>query len=159
MTPDAIVHAIVTRLPGVVPKRSWGETALFFNPGNVLPHGVYFCTIKEHDGAPDRASQLDREGVFRLAIGLSPGTYSRLFGPRPKRPGKGGVAATGHDFTTLDELMPHPVYAWMGWAQILSPSSESFAEIFPLLNEAHAAAAAKFNKRTAAVSRRNLPKM
>jgi hypothetical protein len=33
MSPADIVKAITSRLPGVVPKPSWGDTALFFNPG------------------------------------------------------------------------------------------------------------------------------
>ncbi len=147
MTPSQVVLHIVTQLDGVVPKTSWGETSLFYNPGLRLPHGVYFCTIKDHDGANDRASQLDRPGVFRVAIGLSGPTYLQLFGPKPKRPEKGGVVNLRHDFTALNQLMPHPVYAWMGWAQILSPTREVFAEIFPCIEEAHWSAVRKFNQK------------
>lgn len=150
MKPDSIIQAVTDRFPGVVPKASWGETSLFYNPGRVLPNGVYFCTIKQHDGPNDTASRLDRPGVFRVAIGLPVPTYVRLFGPRPPRPPKGGTVATGHDFTALDTLMPHPVYAWMGWAQILSPSREQFDAIIPLIAEAHAAAVAKFARKPAA---------
>jgi hypothetical protein len=45
--PKNIVENIVTEFDGVIPKASWGETSLFYNPGQVLPNGVYFCTIKE----------------------------------------------------------------------------------------------------------------
>ena len=144
-----ITNKICSELSGVVPKSSWGETALFYNPGKVLPNGVYFCTIKEKDGANDRASNLNREGVFRLAIALNSQTYFSLFGEKPKRSVKGGVVSTGHDFTILNELMPHPIYAWMCWAQILSPTTEKFAEILPLIIEAHSAAANKFEQKTA----------
>ncbi len=149
MTPAYISDEICGRFAGVVPKISWGETALFYNPGQRLPHGVYFCTLKQHDGANDKASALDRPGVFRVAIGLAPASYAKLFGKKPARPLKGGYVATGHDFTALNVLMPHPVYAWMGWAQILSPSREQFEEILPLIGEAHAVAVEKFNKKTA----------
>lgn len=149
MTPEAIILEISNTLPGVSPKASWGETSLFYNPGNVLPNGVYFCTIKQQDGANDKAAKLDREGVFRLAVGLSPQTYVRLFGPKPARPAKGGIVATGHDFTKLNELMPHPIYAWMGWAQILNPSRDRFDRLFPLIEEAHQGAVKKFEKKTA----------
>jgi hypothetical protein len=50
MNPSEIAEAIVSRLPGIVPKTSWGETALFYNADKLLPNGVYFCTIKDHDG-------------------------------------------------------------------------------------------------------------
>jgi hypothetical protein len=54
---------------------------------------------------------------------------------------------TGHDYAALDVLTPHPVYAWMGWVQILSPTASSFAEIRPLIEEAHRLAVAKFDGR------------
>lgn len=39
--------------------------------------------------------------------------------------------------------MPHPVYAWMGWVQVLSPSPRTFADLRPLLAEAYDAVVAK----------------
>lgn len=147
MKPQAIIDDLCAALDGVVPKSTWGETALFYNPGRALPNGVYLCTFKERDGENDRASALTREGVFRVSIGISLETYVQRFGPRPARPAKGGVVNTGHDFAALDVLTPHPVYAWMGWVQILSPTASSFAEIRPLIEEAHRLAVAKFDGR------------
>lgn len=144
MKPEHIVALIISRLPGVIPKASWGETSLFYNPGSVRPNGVYFCTIKEHDGDNDTASNINREGVFRLALALSGKTYARLFGGKPKRPGKGDHVSLDCDFTEINKLMPHPVYAWMGWAQILSPSCELFDEIYHLIEEAYQLAVGKF---------------
>lgn len=146
MTPHD-VGSLEARYPGLVPKASWGETSLFYNPGLVLTRGVYFCTIKDHDGANDRASHLDRPGVFRVALGVPKQRYEALFGARPARPAKGGVAATGHDFTATNVLMPHPVYAWMRWVQILSPTDEAFEALQALFAEAHRRAAATFDKR------------
>lgn len=145
MTPDQVVAALTSRFAGLVPTSSWGETSLFVNPGGLLPNGVYFCTLKDHDGANDSASQLHRPGVFRLALGLPPARYEDRFGPRPARPPKGGVVATGQDFTALDVLTPHPVYAWMGWVQVLSPSKATFAELQPLFAEAYDAAVGRYN--------------
>ena len=90
---------------------------------------------------------LTRDGVFRFSIGVSPASYVERFGPRPARPAKGGVVSTGHDFAALDVLTPHPVYAWMGWVQILSPTASSYAEVRPLIEEAHRLAVAKFDGR------------
>ena len=151
MGPEEIISVICDKLPGVVPKDSWGETSLFYNPGGVLSNGVYFCTIKRQNGENDKASDLDRQGIFRVAIGLNPKTYTRLFGSKPVRPAKGGIVATDHDydFTKLNELMPHPIYAWMGWAQIICPSCDQFESIFPLLEEAYQNAVNKFEKKTA----------
>lgn len=149
MTPDDVVRALRDDFAGLVPKVTWGETSLFLNPGAKLAHGVYFATVKEHDGANDTASALDRHGVFRLSFGLTPAAYEALFGPRPPRPAKGAAVGTGHDFTTVDELTPHPVYAWMGWVQVLSPTRSTFHELRPLLEDAYAKAERTFAERTA----------
>lgn len=148
MQPKRIIETIVSEFDGVAPKASWGETSLFYNPDGALPNGVYFCTIKEHDGENDKASHLNREGIYRLSIGISQASYESLFGARPARPSKGCIVDTGHDFTQADCLMPHPIYGWMSWVQILNPSEAKFAEIAYLIREAHQNAVVKFNKKT-----------
>jgi hypothetical protein len=145
--PEEIVDRLTGRFDGLAPKASWGETSLFYNPGLVLANGVYFCTIKEHDGANDRSSELDRSGVFRLALGLTAERYERRFGPRPARPPKGTVVSTGHDFTQLNVVMPHPVYAWMGWIQVLNPSEETFASMESLFVDSYDDVIRKFEAR------------
>jgi hypothetical protein len=59
------------------------------------------------------------------------------------------VVETSHDFTTVDKLLPHPVYGWMSWVSVLNPSAPTFEKVKPLLAEAHALAAAKYAKRVA----------
>ena len=149
MQVEEIIERILNDFEGVIPKSSWGETSMFYNPGKLLPNGVYFCTLKEKDGENDKASKLDREGAFRLSIGLAKNTYEDHFGVRPKRPPKGGIIDTGHDFAALNELMPHPIYGWMAWVQVLNPSSAMFNNLHPLIAEAHANAVIKFNRKTA----------
>ena len=133
-----------------MPVVAWGETSFFYNPGQALPRGVYFATLKAKDGDNDRASNLSRPLVFRLNIGISKPTYRSLFGPPPARPAAGGIVDTGHDFTALDALLPHPVYGWMAWISVLNPSLATFESVKPLLAEAHGMAAAKFRKRVPA---------
>lgn len=149
MRPEEILDCLTSRFEGLTPKASWGETALFYNPGHELTNGVYLCTIKEHDGANDTSSDLDRPGVFRLALGLTVPHYERLFGPRPDRPPKGAAVTTGDDFTALDVVMPHPVYAWMGWAQVLNPSNETFASMQPSFIESYEHVVRKFERSVA----------
>lgn len=143
-----IIDRICDDFDGVVPKVSWGETSLFYNPGQALPHGVYFCTIKEKDGENDKASKLDRDGVYRLNIGLPKPIYIDRFGTPPKRPAKGGIIDTGHDFTQVNTLMPHPIYGWMSWVCILSPTHNMFEETYPLITQAYDKAVFKFNQKT-----------
>ncbi len=147
MKPENIIKYITENFHGVSPKSSWGETSLFYNPGKVLPNVVYFCTIKENNGENDKSAELDRAGIFRVSIGINKNSYEKLFGAKPPRPAKGGIINTGHDFTELNTLMPHPIYGWMNWVQILNPSESTFTEILPLIKEAHASAAAKFSKK------------
>jgi len=147
MTPEAIVSQVLDRYSGTVEVASWGERSVFYNPGNALARGVYFLTVKDHDGPNDQASQLNRAGVFRVNFGVAKQTYERLFGPKPARPPKGGVITTQHDFTALDQLIPHPVYGWMGWLSVLNPSGQTFEALRPLIDEAHDRAVATFAKR------------
>jgi hypothetical protein len=144
--PAEIVESLTGQFEGLVSKASWGETSLFYNPDLALPNGVYFCAIKEHDGANDKASALDRHGVFRMALGLTVKNYEQLFGSRPTRPAKGATVKTGHDFTRLDVVMPHPIYAWMGWVQVLNPSAETFASMQQLLVDSYDHVVCKFAK-------------
>ena len=153
LSPEAVIDQICSLCSGIVPKASWGETALFYNPDRLLPNGIYFCTLKEHDGSHDKAASLDRPGVYRVALGLTPLSYERLLGPQPARPAKGGVVSTGHDFSVINQLMPHPIYAWMYWMQILSPTPEMFATLIPLILESHQAAIRKFQRKVKQGSR------
>lgn len=155
LTPDDLIAALHARYADLVETGTWGERALFYNPGRALPHGVYFLTLKLHDGPNDAASQLDARGAYRVNLGLVPTAYAARFGERPARPPKGGTVATGHDFTALDVLMPHPVYAWMGWAAIVNPSAASLAALWPDLDASHAAVQRKFAQRRRATSSRS----
>ena len=112
----------------------YGERSVFYNPGGAAPLGVILASVKERDGPNDAAARLSRPGVWRLAFGMPAEAFAERFGQMPARPPKGrAVALPGWDLTRLDQLTPHPVYAWMGWVQILSPSRASFERLQPLL--------------------------
>lgn len=85
-----------------------------------------FATVKSKDGEHDRASHLNRTGVFRLNIGLTPEKYEEIFGLRPPRPPKGNIIAGNFDFQALNIFMPHPVYGWAGWIAINNPNQDNF---------------------------------
>ena len=67
-------------------------------------------------------------------------------GPPPPRPGASGAVDTGHDFTALDQLLPHPVYARAHWVCVLNPSTATFEAAKPLLAEAYDLAVSKHAK-------------
>jgi hypothetical protein len=94
--------------PGMV------DTAFFYNPGDRLKRGTYFATIKQSDGANDKGSNLSRDGVWRVNIGVHRETFLGLFGPPTRRPAEGRLIEGPWNLTTLGTLTPHPVYGWMG---------------------------------------------
>ncbi|MGL6161198.1 DUF6194 family protein [Microbulbifer sp.] len=147
MEKEKISNFVLERYTGIVLTNAWGEQSFFYNPGRKLPRGVYFATLKDKDGENDRGSSLDREGVYRFNFGASKESYRRLFGEQPGRPPAGGVVETGHDFTQLNRILPHPVYGWMSWVCVLNPDSEVFESLLPLLDEAYALVVRKFEKR------------
>lgn len=147
ITTEQIFTRILKTFDGVIEDKNWGERGLFYNPGHVLPKGVYILTVKERDGPNDKASNVDRSGVFRLNLGISKAAFVDLFGSVPARPPAGTVVATGHDFTQLDLIMPHPVYGWMSWIGVLNPSEETFQTLMPLITEAVDLARKKYRKR------------
>lgn len=147
MEPKQILDWCLSNLEDTVLVNSWGETGVFYNPGKVLKRGIYVLTVKEKDGENDRASQLDRPGVYRVNLGLRKKTYVNYFGSVPKRPAKGGVVKANADFTQLDAILPHPVYAWMGWVCALNPTEETFEKLKPLVLESYEFAKEKFSKR------------
>jgi hypothetical protein len=120
--PDAITRFIVETYPDTVVANTMGGTFFSCNEQS-WPN---FATIATGDDFDD-ASNLARDGVFRLNIGVTGATFRRLVGD---------VAAP--DYAAHDTLIPHPVYAQQHWVSILNPSALSFETIVkPLLDEAH----------------------
>lgn len=149
-TPESLLALLTARYPDTRAVPSWGERSLFYNPGNRLPRGVCFATVKEKNGGNDRASGLDRPGVFRVNFGPQKSDFISRFGKTLARPAKGGIVGGPWDFTALDVLTPHPVYGWMGWMAVLNPSAATLDALLPLIDSAHARARATFARRTRA---------
>jgi hypothetical protein len=137
MTEDEVRAFIQGSLEGVETTEAFGYTFFFYGAERMTP----FATLSSADNEFDRVSQLDRPGVYRLNIGVGRTAYRSLFGTEVPRLGPDGVVSTGHDFTALDELLPHPVYAPQWWVSVLTPSEETFARVRFLLTGAHSRAA------------------
>lgn len=147
MKPENILNYCLENLEGSILVESWGEKGIFYNPGRVLKRGVYILTVKEKDGGNDQSSLLDRPGIYRVNLGVRKSTFIRMFGEVPKRPGAGRVVEMDHDFSAVDQILPHPVYAWMGWICVLNPSENTFAALKPYIQEAYEYAKEKFARR------------
>lgn len=122
--PDEITSWITTSYPETVVAKAMGATFFSLDEKH-WPNFATIVTTNEHDmGNP---SNLAREGVFRLNIGVGKATFERLVGSTPEP-----------DSAGLDTVIPHPAYAKQRWIAILNPSHASFdALVKPLITEAH----------------------
>jgi len=154
MDPEAIVRFIAETCPGVdimAPTEgvAAGDTFFIYDPDHDLEpqHQMPFATIVTHDyGEFDNASRLDREGVYRLNVGVGRQTFLDLFGA----PSSAGGGDTDHEFYALDQLMPHPVYAPQWWVCVLNPSDATFERVRPLIAAAYQLAVSRHDRRRTA---------
>lgn len=123
MTEDDITQHLIDTLGGGHFEVADDNTFFFHGADNKFP----FATIVTKDDAFDSASNLNRPGVFRLNVGVGKETFRALFGD---------AEPSGIDYTALDRLMPHPVYAKMYWVSVINPSAATFEAVKPLLAEA-----------------------
>jgi hypothetical protein len=148
LDPEELLRELLGFDPALGLEAYYGERATFYNPGRVAPLGVIFASVKDRDGPNDAAARLSRPGVYRLAFGLPPATFAERFGAIPPRPPKGeAVALPAYDLTRLRELTPHPVYAWMSWVQVLSPTAACLDALRPLLAQSLDLVRARWERR------------
>jgi hypothetical protein len=131
----AILRYIAKTYPDADIFTSGNGTYMSCDAEKHWPNFATLVTSDEFDGetdpkgtwVPRSFSDLARPGVYRLNIGVSKATFDATVGTL-KDP----------DYTALDELMRHPVYAMQHWLCILNPSEATFEKVVkPLLSEAH----------------------
>jgi hypothetical protein len=134
LSPAAITRYLVEACDDVQVDETTGDWFYFHGPDRMRP----FATIVTRDNDFDHISQLDRPGVYRLNVGVSPATAQAAVAPAPEG---------GHDHTALDRLLPHGYDGRAGWISVLNPSPATFEALKPLLAEAHQAAMQRQAKR------------
>ena len=124
-TPDEITAWITTTYPKTVVAETMGATFFSLNDQS-WPNFATIVTTDEHDmGTP---SNLARPGVFRVNIGVGKESFERLVG-----------SMVDPDYSILEVVLPHPVYARQRWLCVLNPSRQMFDEVVkPLIAEAYA---------------------
>jgi hypothetical protein len=127
---DHMIHLVTDAFPDAVIARI--DSAVFFSLDE--KHWPNFATIvwtDEHDeGAP---SNLARDGVYRVNVGVDRETFQRLVGD-----------ASNPDYAAFDSFVPHPVYARQRWISILNPSHETVRDrLMPLIAAGHDRLAAR----------------
>ena len=136
----AVIHYIGETFTGLDIVESDGSRFFFYDPRRDTPvdHRFPFATLVTTD-AYDQFSNLSRDGVYRLNVGVSRPTFDRLLGSRLERGAAAAdPSATPIDFTAFDKIMPHPVYGMMLWICVLNPSPTTFEKVvIPVLHEAY----------------------
>jgi hypothetical protein len=131
---QAEVEAFVANLDDVEREDNFGY--IFYFVGD--DHRVGFVTIGQSDNEFDTVSNLNREGVFRVNIGVSRETFASLLGDVP---------AENIDYSVLNVFLPHPHYARQHFVSILNPSDENAEVTKKLMVEAHALAASRYKRK------------
>lgn len=127
------IEAFVASLDNVQREENYGYSFFFVGDDHILP----FVTLANSDNEYDKLSNLSREGVFRVNIGISRETFKTLLGD----------ASENIDYSALNVLMPHPDYAKQNFVCILNPSEENVELTKKLILEAHAIATTRYERK------------
>jgi hypothetical protein len=155
MTESEIID-FVSSLDGVVattasaesgaPESAWGDSFFFYDPEGAeanqrFPFATLVCS--NYPGF-DTASDLDRDGVFRLNVAVGRGEYERLLGHPPAEHAE---PSEDYDYAEFDILLPHPIYGGQGWVSIVNPGRRTTELARRLLVEAYELARGRWRRR------------
>lgn len=133
--PDEVTDWILSTHTDTVIGESMGAIFYSLDESN-WPNFATIVTTDEHDSG--HPSDLDREGVYRLNIGVGKETFDRLVG-----------SISEPDYAALDTIIPHPTYARQRWLSVLNPSRRTFEDLVkPLIAEAYERLAGPKRSRT-----------
>jgi hypothetical protein len=118
------------------PEISWGDVFSYVAPDGTVPSGQPFATLVTKDYPGEPSAGLDRPGSFRVNV--------HVRGSR--RPVATDPTA---DPSAPDKLLPHPVYADLGWVAVVDPAERTGEQVMALLRSAHAAALIRWRRRNA----------
>ncbi len=130
----AEVEEFVAKLENVEREENFGYAFFFVGDDHRLP----FVTLADSDNDYDNVSNLNRDGVFRINIGVSRETFNNLVGESSAEP---------IDYSVLDTFLPHPDYARQNFICILNPSGENVKTTKKLILEAHSIATVRFQRK------------
>jgi hypothetical protein len=132
---EAEIEAFVAALANVQREENFGYSFFFVGDDHRLP----FVTLANADNDYDNVSNLNRDGVYRVNIGISKATFQNLIGESRTDP---------IDYSRLNVFLPHPDYAKQHFICILNPAGENVETTKQLIREAHAIAAARLERKT-----------
>ncbi|OBZ08215.1 MULTISPECIES: DUF6194 family protein [Bacillales] len=126
--------AFIMELPNVQREVNFGYSFFFVGDDHRLP----FVTIAYSDNEYDDVSNLNREDVFRLNIGVSKQTFNNLLA---------GLMDESIDYLVLNEFLPHPQYSRQFFVCILNPVGENAEKTKQLIVEAHLIAEGRLQRK------------
>ena len=127
------VEQFVTTLDNVQREENYGYAFFFVGED----HRVPFVSLSDSDNEYDKVSNLNRDGVFRINIGVSRETFDSLVGDS---------TAENIDYSALSVFLPHPEYAKQHFVCILNPAQDNVETTKKLIVEAHSIAAARLRR-------------
>jgi len=129
------------------PEIAWGDYFFYYAPDGEVPQNEQpFATIVTKDYPDDAMSVLDADGRFRVNIHVGGALFEELTGESPRAFAASEPGA--HDFSAVDQVLPHPVYGALGWVSVVTPSEAVTDRVVELLQVAHAAAVARATRRS-----------
>ena len=147
-----MLRYIVDGYPGVNPLAAAGDTYFLYDPDRDLPPNrqLPFATLVTGD-RHDRVSDLDREGVYRLNIGVRKQTYRDLFGTPPTERDADGVLRHRRTTTRCSTrcCRTRCTRGSTGCACCRRPRRRSTTAVRPLLDEAYRLAVRKHENQAA----------
>jgi len=109
-------------------------------------HLIPFVSIADSDNEYDSVSNLNRDGIFRINIGVGRETFQSL----TQR-----FDSEAIDYTAVNSFLPHPDYSSQHFICILNPSGENAETTKTLIAEAYTLAAARLERKKLAREKSN----
>ena len=131
---QAEVEQFVAGFNNVQRTEDFGYSFFFVGDDHRLP----FVTPANSDSDFDNVSKLNREGVFRVNIGVSRETFENLIA----EPNLQAI-----DYSGLNVFLPHPHYSRQYFVRMLNPSGKNVAATKKLIVEAHSIAAGRLQRK------------
>jgi len=133
---ELIAH-ITDTYAGVRVMEHAGDSFFLYDPDGDLPpqRQQPFATIVTGDHY-EQDSELDRDGAYRVNIGLTKAGYAELIDQ-----------STVDDHTSRDTLLPHPTYAGQHWVCVADPGPNTADTVRKLIADAYEFAVRKHNNR------------
>lgn len=127
---DGVLELAPTR-GSEYPELTWGDHFFYYAPDGVVPPGQPYATVVTKDYPDDTASALNPPGRWRLNIHVGRSRLAEL----TRRAPSDGAASAGYSAT--DVVLPHPLYAELGWVAVVNPGAATGHLALELLRDAH----------------------